>query len=76
MAGSSTVSLLPAQEGSEVRNEVTHVSPLYTEAFSHFLRAEVYSLKTCLSVLTLPFTYRTDLDKRRFLSEFLSLSVK
>ena len=29
-----------------------------------------------VSVLTLPFTYCTDLDRWRFLSEFLSLSVK
>ena len=76
MAGSSTVSLLPAQEGGEVANEVTRVSTSYVEVSCHFLRAEMYSLKTGLSVLALPFIYCTDLDKWLILSEFLSLSMK
>ena len=46
MAGSSTVSLLPAQEGGEVANEVTRVSTSYVEVSCPFLRAEMYSLKT------------------------------
>ena len=54
----------------------SHMWALPVEVFCHFLRAEIYSLKTSLSVLALPFIYCTDLDKWLTLSEFLSLSMK